>query len=240
MKSFMDKAFSQNDAFEKPVLAFDSALGGCIGAVLKGDVVLSHFAVAMAREQAATLIPLVQEALAQAGVAAKNLGLIVTTIGPGSFTGLRISLSAARAMAAALSIPLQGVTTLEAMARSAVPEEKNCLVVLETKRTDFYVQAFGADKTPRDEPECLEPDDLRAKIAGGDYILCGDGLPRLGLGMDGRTRALCDPGVLARAGLSRFLANGGQVLRAEPLYLRGADVSISNKPKRRIENYPAT
>lgn len=238
MKGSMEQRFSAHTGFDKPVLALDSALAGCVGAVLKGGAAVSSFAEPMAREQASRLIPLVETAMAQAGVAYKDLGLIVTTIGPGSFTGLRISLSAARALGLALGIPVQGVTTLEAMARSAVPEEAACLVVLETKRSDFYVQGFGPDKVPLEDPHCLEPDDLRAKIAGGTYILCGDGLERLGLG--GRAQALYNPEIMARAGLARFLGNSEKAKRPEPLYLRGADISVSNKVQRQIENFPVS
>lgn len=223
--------------FIKPVLAFDCALGGCIGAVIKEGAALASFSVPMAREQASQLIPLIEDMLRNAGVSYADLGLIITSMGPGSFTGLRISLSAAKAMAAALSVRLQGVTTLEAMARSAVPEDKSCLAVLETKRTDFYVQAFDGSKNPLEDAHCLEADDLRAKIMHGDYILCGDGLPRLGEA--GRALELYDPVILAQAGLLHFLQNGKNSLPVEPLYLRGADVSVSNKIQRTIKDYPA-
>ncbi len=223
--------------FIKPVLAFDCALGGCVGAVIKDGAALASFAIPMAREQAAQLIPMVENMLRSAGVSYADLGLIVTSIGPGSFTGLRISLSAAKAMAAALSVPLQGVTTLEAMARSAVPEDRPCLAVLETKRTDFYVQAFDANKSPMEEARCMEADDLRAKITGSDYILCGDGLPRLGA--EGRARELYDPVILAQAGLRHFLQNRENPVPAVPFYLRGADVSFSNKIQRTIKDFPA-
>jgi len=221
--------------FTKPVLAIDSTLGGCIAAVVKGDHACVC-AVETEREQSAKLMPIVQQVMQEAGIAFDDLGLIVTTIGPGSFTGLRISLSAARALALSLDLPLQGVTTFEVMARSAVPEEKPCMVVLETKRTDFYVQSFDSYKKPMDEGRCMEEAALMQEIAGGDYILCGDGLVRLGI--DGRARTLLNPGVLARAGLARFIENGGEAGKAEPLYLRGADVSMSNKAQRIISNMP--
>ncbi len=221
--------------FSKPVLAFESSLGGCVASVINGDVAHSR-AIETEREQAAKLMPMVQEVLAEAKVAFADIGLIVTTVGPGSFTGLRIGLSAARTLGLALNIPVQGVSTLEAVARSAVPESKPCLVVLESKRTDFYVQAFDGDKNPMGDAGCVEPDDLRALIAEHDYVLCGDGLERLGA--EGRSIKLLDPEILARAGLALFLKNGGRADKPEPVYLRGADVSMSNKPQRTINNPP--
>ena len=222
--------------FSKPVLAFDSALAGCTVAVLKGGE--AHVRVLeTSREQAAKLMPMVQDVMAEAKVAFADLGLIVTTVGPGSFTGLRISLSAARSLGLALDLPVQGVGTFEIMARSAVPERQPCIVVLETKRTDYYVQVFDADKNPQSDPVCMEEDELRTMIAQRDgHILCGDALGRLGT--EGRALMLPDPEILARAGLAQFIANGMKAERPEPVYLRGADVSLSNKPQRTIADRP--
>lgn len=221
--------------FSKPVLAFESSLGGCVAAVINGDAVHSR-AFETEREQAAKLMPMVQDVLAEASVAFADIGLIVTTVGPGSFTGLRISLSAARTLGLALNVPVQGVSTFEAMVRSAVPESKACLVVLESKRSDFYVQAFDGKKNPLGEATCMEPDALCDMIAANDYILCGDGLTRLGIA--GAERKLLDPEILARAGLAIFLKNGSKAQKPEPVYLRGADVSMSNKVQREINNPP--
>ncbi len=223
--------------FEKPVLAFDSSLGGCVVAVLKNGKVHSRV-LETEREQAAKLVPLIQEVMKEAGVAFSELGLIVTTIGPGSFTGLRISLSTARAMGLALDIPVQGVSTLEAMAHSAVPETADCLVVLETKRQDFYVQGFDGKKAPLAEPSCQSPEDVAAMVAAQDYILCGDGLMRLN-GGQGRSLRLLDPIALVRIGVDHFCRNGKTAENPTPLYLRGADVSYSTKVQRTIKDMPA-
>ena len=223
--------------FSKPVLAFESALAGCVVAVLNGGKAHTRV-LETQREQAAKLMPMIQETMDEAKVAFGDLGLIVTTVGPGSFTGLRISLSTARSFGLALDIPVQGMSTFEIMARSAVQESKPCLVILETKRTDFYVQAFDTDKKPLGEAACMEEGELRALIAAHDYILCGDGLGRLGI--EGRERILLDPEILARAGLARFLENGKKAGKPEPVYLRGADVSMSNKQQRIIGDFPNT
>lgn len=216
--------------FEKPVLAFESALGGCTVAVLSGDKTYAR-TLETQRDQAAKLIPLTKEVMAEAGVAFDSLGLIVTLSGPGSFTGLRIGLSGAKAMARALGIPLQGVETLEAMAYSAVPQKSPCFVILETKRNDFYVQAFDAEKKPIFAPQCMEQGGIETAIADGGYVLCGDGLPRFN-GAAGQT--LINPVVLAKLGVRKFETASGAAARVTPLYLRGADVTLSSKPQREI------
>jgi tRNA threonylcarbamoyladenosine biosynthesis protein TsaB len=180
---------------------------------------------------------MVQDVMSEAGIEFSALGLIVTTTGPGSFTGLRIGLSAARALGLSLSLPVQGVSTFEAMVRSCAPGGES-LVVLESKRADFYVQAFNADYTQAGEPHCL----LAADIPEG-RIVCGDAAGRLraetGKGFEKAiVRTLADPVVLAHRGRELFIQNGGTAQKPEPFYMRGADVSISNKVQRQINNYP--
>lgn len=223
--------------FAKPVLALDSALGGCIAAVLHDGQFYTR-TVETGRDQAAKLMPMVQEVMGDAGVAFADLGLIITTIGPGSFTGLRIGLSSARTLGLALGIPVQGVSTLAAMARSCAPRGP-CVAVLESKRADYYMQAFDAELRPHGEPRCA----LASEIPT-DKIICGDAMPRLraetGQSFEGAiARTLLDPSALARLGTEIFLAYKGVAVKPEPLYLRGADVSVSNKAQRQITNHPA-
>lgn len=221
----------------KPVLALDSALGGCVVAVINGALAFSR-TLETSRDQAAKLMPMVQDVMGEADVSFDSLGLIVTTTGPGSFTGLRIGLSAARSLGLALSIPVQGVSTFDAMVQSCAPQGSS-LVVLESKRADFYTQAYDAEYKAVGAPVCL----LSADIPE-DAVICGDGLPRLraetGLPFtNGIERKLPDPVVLARLGLSLFTENGGTAQKPEPFYMRGADVSVSNKVQRQIKDYPA-
>lgn len=214
----------------KPVLAIDSALGGCVAAVVMPDGTAYGDSLVTEREQAAKLMPLVQEVMSDAKIDFSALGLIVTTTGPGSFTGLRISLSAARSLGMALDIPVQGVSTFEAMYHSCAPQG-DALVVLESKRADFYVQAFDALGHGK-EPECLLSDTIKAKT------ICGDAAHRLkieGVEADFIERGLIDPIVLARLGLSQFTENGQKAVKPEPYYMRGADVSVSTKSKREID-----
>ena len=95
----------------------------------------------MTRGHAERLVPLIQETLVQARCDFPDVGLIATSVGPGAFTGLRIGLSTARALGLALNIPVVGVTTLAALAAAYFdkqPEPDDCLILIETKRTDFF------------------------------------------------------------------------------------------------------
>ncbi len=232
-----------SSVFSKPVLSLDCALGGCIAAVLKPDGEAFVQTLMTDREQAAMLVPLVQTAMKDASVTFADLGLIVTTVGPGSFTGLRIGLSTARAWGLALNVPVQGVNTMEAMARScADPDAPGYAVLLETKRSDYYFQLFDADFTKLSQGACVDVATAAAQLEGRKWKACGDAIERFE-NESGRAfaqkqvRALLDPVVLAKAGLEVFIGNGGKADKPEPVYLRGADVSISNKKNREIDNY---
>ena len=140
------------------VLAIDTASSACSAAVATEGVVIAGRSEAMTRGQAEVLMPMVQEVMAAAKSAYSDLDLVAVTIGPGSFTGLRTGLAAARGIALAQGIPAVGVTTLEAVAaaaaRNATASEAALpiVVALETRRADLYIQRFDAVLTPANTP----------------------------------------------------------------------------------------
>lgn len=96
-------------------LAFDSSAAYCAAALLSGDRVLKSCAEEMTRGQAERLMPLLQELLDDCGADWPDLARIGVGVGPGNFTGIRISVAAARGLALGLGIPALGVTTLDAL-----------------------------------------------------------------------------------------------------------------------------
>jgi tRNA threonylcarbamoyl adenosine modification protein YeaZ len=109
------------------ILGFDTSAAHCAAALLSGDQVLTSAHVEMSRGQAEHLLPLLEQVLAEAGKAWGDLNAIGVGIGPGNFTGIRISVSAARGLALGLGLPAIGVNSFEALAQdpaigiSAVP-----------------------------------------------------------------------------------------------------------------------
>ncbi len=98
------------------LLAFDTSAAHCAAVLLSGDAVLAEAREDMARGQAERLVPLLDETLAAGGATWRDLARIGVGIGPGNFTGIRISVATARGLALGLSIPAIGVTSLEALA----------------------------------------------------------------------------------------------------------------------------
>src|ERR1700736_5346921 len=104
------------------ILAIDTALDACAAAVLDTDAakIIAQESEAMKRGHAEALMPLIARVMKASGVAFAALDRVAVTTGPGSFTGLRVGLSAARGIALAAAKPVVGVTTLTAYAAPVV------------------------------------------------------------------------------------------------------------------------
>lgn len=101
------------------VLGIDTALDACSVAIVRDGEALAALSERMNKGQAERLAPMTREAVAQAGVDFSGIDRVVVTTGPGSFTGVRVGLSFARALALTLDKPCIGVSTLEALALQA-------------------------------------------------------------------------------------------------------------------------
>ena len=209
------------------VLAIDSALGACSAAVWD-QTVMSGQQKIMSRGHVEELLPMVQAVVTESGLEFAQLELIAVSIGPGSFTGLRAGLAAARGLGLALNIPVHGVTTLEAVAAAAVrlpstASSDAILVALETKRADIYVQTFDGLGVAMSEPLAQLP--LAATdLLSANTSLCGDAADRVRaeLSVERRDTIKCLPDIeRPGAGDIAEIAAGRmrEPVPAEPLYI---------------------
>ncbi|MES3030280.1 MAG: tRNA (adenosine(37)-N6)-threonylcarbamoyltransferase complex dimerization subunit type 1 TsaB [Pseudomonadota bacterium] len=202
------------------VLAIDTCLFACSVAVVDGERVLARRVEPMSRGHQERLAPLVQEAMVEAGLGFDRLDRIGVTVGPGSFTGLRVGLAFAKGLAAALSIPAVGVGSLEALAE---PERGNVVAVLDAKRGQVYLQAFS-DGVPVSAPDALPIETAAARLAefapdtliGTGAALLADVRP----GVRVVPADVTDPVAVAR------LAAGRSPVPPRPLYLRAPDAKL--------------
>lgn len=241
-----------SDMKGKNILAFDTALSGInVGFVSREINQLERY-IETEREQASKLIPTIQGVLEEAKCGFNDLDLIVSTIGPGSFTGLRIGLCTARIMSMTLNIPLIGLSTLDIMRHQYLQElgqvepSQVFLMLLETKRKDFYGAFYNAQGNEIGEPFATSAPVILEKISEmhqGVYIrIGGDCLERFKEDIDTDSIDIdflpdfqrVAPVLMARYGAEMFAEKGTQKEPIEPLYLREADVSFSNKPVRKL------
>ena len=216
----------------KIILAFDTAMSACSAALYDGlnGNLLSSKHEPMQRGQAERLVPLIDELLEEAGIAYKDIDLLVCTNGPGAFTGLRLSLATARTFSLSLDIPAVGVSTLETITHQ-VSSDQNLMVCLETKRKDYYTQVFDKGKKVLEAPKCQNLSQVTMAIQKYQPLVVGDANKRLASELEITCPDMIDIlypdcGTLAKLAFEKFEENSDRLQNMEPLYLRDADVSF--------------
>lgn len=165
------------------ILALDTSADACGVAVADGEHILVEYIEATGSNHSTRLMPLVAAALAAAGRDKRDIGGLAVTAGPGSFTGLRIGLTTAKVLAAALDVPLAAVPTLEALAWQAGPRPDLVSPCLSARRR-VYAALYrweGADLAPIRPAAAVFPRDWWRELASlaGEVYCLGDGVPAL-------------------------------------------------------------
>jgi tRNA threonylcarbamoyladenosine biosynthesis protein TsaB len=205
------------------VLGLDTCLSACSVAVLADGRVRASASQVMARGHQERLAPMAQAVMEEARLPFARLDRIGVTLGPGSFTGLRVGLAFAKGLAAALGVPAVGIGTLEALAADAAGL---VFAVLDARREQVYLQAFE-DGRPLTAPAVLpiaaaasQASDL---AAGRAMTLAGSGAPLLAAAMPA---ASVVPAEGADARTVARLAAMRQPGPLVPLYLRAPDARL--------------
>jgi tRNA threonylcarbamoyladenosine biosynthesis protein TsaB len=151
------------------ILAFDTATRAT--AVALGELELRDDPPPGARPRHTTrLVPLICQAMARSGAGWENIELIAVGVGPGTFTGLRVGVATARALARARGLPLVGVSTLQSLAGNAVPVPADgVLAVLDARRGEVFAAAWssaGGEPRPVLSARAISPEALAGLIPG--------------------------------------------------------------------------
>jgi tRNA threonylcarbamoyladenosine biosynthesis protein TsaB len=214
------------------ILAFDTTAPACSVAIVKDGTALVHLRELMDQGQAETLIPLIERAMSEAAVGYPDLDRIAVTIGPGSFTGVRVGLSAARALGLAAGKPAVGVSSLAVLA-AAVPQRERAdratiLAAIDTKRGDLYVQSFDSmSGAPQSDPAAVPAAKLAQWARGIQAVVVGDGAPEAMAALTGATASTADPFpdavLLARLAAERDIDPAGPL----PLYVLPPKITLA-------------
>jgi tRNA threonylcarbamoyl adenosine modification protein YeaZ len=129
------------------VLAIDTALAACAASVLdtvRAQIVATE-TLALARGHAEALMPLIARVMHNAAVEFNQLDRIAVTVGPGSFTGLRVGIAAARGIALAAGKPAVGLSTLASLAAPYIANDdtKSVVAAIDARHGNVYLQVFG-------------------------------------------------------------------------------------------------
>ena len=131
------------------ILAIDTASPICAACVFKAGKVLAEMSQTIGTGHAERLMPMVHDVMEKADILYSDIGMIAVSIGPGSFTGVRTGLAAAKGFSQALHIPAVGISTLEAIAFEAHQANENqpLRVVIDAKRGEVHTQDFASDRS---------------------------------------------------------------------------------------------
>lgn len=206
------------------VLGIDTSVAVAVGVAVDGEVRATRW-LDDSRQHVERLTPLIAEAMAEADVTAADLDTIVVGMGPGPFTGLRVGIATALALAEAVGAQVRPVCGLDAVAATVIDPPADFLVLADARRKEVYWARYGADGVRLEGPAVGPADDLpELPVTGPGTALAPQRQPVPG----GPVRI--DAGVLARIGAE--LPEVGP----EPLYLRQADAVTPTSRKSTLVN----
>lgn len=199
------------------ILAIDTALTACQAALVRDGEALAVRSEPMERGHQERLGPMVEALFHEAGVQPREVDRVAVTLGPGSFTGLRVGIAFAKGVALGLGKPLVGVGTLQALAAGS---SGRCAAVIAAPHGRVYCQAFAKGRAV-EEPSIEETDDAVARLRGQVDRVVGPAVEAFAdaLGVPADPIAYPNPVAVARLG-GEGVASGAPL---RPLYLREPD-----------------
>lgn len=211
------------------VLAIDTALGACSACISEAGAThpMAHESIMMERGHAEALLPLLDRVTARVDGGFTTLDRVAVTVGPGSYTGLRTGIAAARAIGLACAIPVVGVTTLSALLATLVADDSRRLLAaaIAARHGQVYFQAISPGGQSIVAPSLTSTRDAARSLGAGPATLIGSGAHAVAADAAGieitvrEARPAPDIAWVARLGL---VADPAQAL-PKPLYLRGPD-----------------
>ena len=215
-------------------LFFDTSLDRLSAGLAHEEQVIAEHSEDCPRGHADRLTPLLRDLMAAAGLRFGDLDGIGCTLGPGTFTGIRSGIAAARALGLAANLPATGVTTLDALAHTLIcvePAKAPVTAVIDARRGELYFRHFRPDGTPVGAPLRAPAASAKSHCPPGTRLLVGSGAAILrdvlGCGLPRTDVRAPSPRALAVT-LNRALRRHqghGYISGPKPLYLRPADAT---------------
>jgi tRNA threonylcarbamoyladenosine biosynthesis protein TsaB len=224
------------------VLAFDCAVSGLGVAVLEDGACLAAKR-EDGRDQGARLLPAIAAVLGEAKVDRRSLSLLAVTVGPGSFTGVRVGLAAARGLALALDVPLAGIaTTATLLAQAPAEDGRLAVAAIDSQLGDWFcamaTEDGGAPFVSSAKRLVERLRGRKCRIVGLEAGPLAAELAALGMDVEA-TPMLPDPVALGRLALVQGIESWRARNRSEglprPLYLRGVNVTLPDGARRTVD-----
>ncbi len=213
------------------ILAVDTSTDVAGVALAEAETILAEISWRGRAAHSSLLLPAIERLLFTSGVTAAEIEQLAVAIGPGSFSGLRVGISAVKGLSMALDIPVAGIGTLDVMAWQVSPLSAAVLAVLPAGRGQVYAALYkgqGPEWHPAQPPQILSPDEAVSLADGA--LLAGEAADEVAGAAEQRGREpriapgawnVRRPGFLAELGRLYFQSGqSDQRHQLEPLYLR--------------------
>ena len=165
------------------ILHIETATSTCSVALSKDGVLLNKVNEAESNMHTKRLNLMIEELLQQQGAEMIDLKAVSVSIGPGSYTGLRVGLGAAKGLAFGLNIPIMGINTLQSLAYPHLNNDSKAIVsAIDARRNEVYMAVFSSDLEPIQENHCLIIEEGQYPVAWPDsqkMIVCGNGAEKI-------------------------------------------------------------
>jgi tRNA threonylcarbamoyladenosine biosynthesis protein TsaB len=203
------------------ILSIDSAGAGCGVCVWRDDKVLVATEERMERGQDRRLMPMVMDVMQKTGFDFPALDRIAVTRGPGSFTGLRIGLAAARGIGLAAAKPVIGIDRFAIYRAQIAASEKNLLVVIDSKRAELFCRFYPASGASM-EPNMMTPEGIVSFIVTNKNTIVAGDRPIAGVDF----YPCVESEVITASALAAKAAPDRPDFLPRPLYIREPDVTF--------------
>jgi tRNA threonylcarbamoyladenosine biosynthesis protein TsaB len=215
------------------VLGIETSTRRASVALWENGVAVAHLQAEQPMQHAERTLILVDEAFQQAGWPKGSIDLLACGIGPGSFTGVRVAIATAKGIALGLGRPIVGVGSLEAMARAYLSSCEAAICLLDAKKGELFLAAYGPGAAVLVDPKHLAASGVAAEIArfrGNTAVVLGEIVVSVDVGAFAVHRSpatdLPDATTVAEIGAERVASLGPSNLHElEPAYVRPPDIT---------------
>jgi len=203
----------------------DTAATGCHVAFADNGGILAERSLPIERGHAEALVPLYEDCLRDANRKAQDMTAVYVTIGPGSFTGLRVGLTMARLIGFTLSVQVHGITMFQAFS-CGIESKQNRRILIETKRSDFYTALLDHTHNLIDDPACITGEKIM-----NEGLITGDAVTRFKreMGQGDEDRFIQQDSIHVERVVQAIIGGVLQTTAPDAFYIRDADISQPKK-----------
>lgn len=156
------------------VLSVDTSTQNACAAIMSDKGLIAEYTISNKKTHSQNIMPMIEDMLKKSSVTMDMIDAFAVTVGPGSFTGLRIGMATAKTFSQVMKKPIVGVSTLEALANNHIMSDKLICPIIDARRGDVYNALYKSGECTVSQ-RAININDLLEEIKGESVVFCGDG-----------------------------------------------------------------